>query len=845
MFDQLKEIIKNKPSLEELKDKIISLFGESNNVGVDHNVPDPTKIGVLFDRYPLSSLLHYEHFNEETRIFHNKKSAGFILEASLLTGANSETENILLSILTDVLPTNADIQFLLWSSNKVGLIFEDFKDKRGTNNIYRFLAEKRVEFLSRGANESLVNNGSYVLRDFQLFIVVSTPRTSNDNAINLLNTRNNIMSSLRSVGIISESMGIDRFLSVMTDILNPTATINPTYQNWNEKESLSLQLTNPETRLKVCSDKLVFETNNENYEEVEVRCFGVKDFPKTMALWRMSENIGQLFNNTLQIPCPFLISLNIRVLDYEKSIARAQFKFMDKDKTARSALAKFKPTMSKEYEDWANIRARLADGDRLVHAFYQVITFSLPAQANLIERKVRDLYRANNWKINKLSYLQLQSFLAMLPMCMSEGMYKDSKDFGRLRTMTAFNAVSIAPLIGEWKGTRTASLILPNRRGQIATWNPFDSNDGNYNIAIAAKSGSGKSVFAQEYILSILGLGGRVWVIDIGRSYEKTCKLLKGEFVEFKPDSHISLNPFTKIKNFDESLVMLKPLIAAMVRPVTRASEEELAFIEKAVKGAWQTHGNEATITTVCNWLNAQEDPRCKNLGHLLHTFSIDGMYGKYFDGACTIDIDNSFVVLELQELSAKKDLQKVVLLALMYQISEAMYLGDRSQYKTLILEEMWQHFTGQDSGMALFVEAGYRTVRKYGGNYVGIGQSINDYFKSESAKVAFENSEYKIIFSQSPETIDDLKKNDRFTMDAYTEKLLKSLRKTDEYSECMIRSSSGDSVHRVLLDPYARILYSSTGKEVEAVNQLQREGLSLEEAIANVANMKLRGEFV
>ena len=87
--------------------------------------------------------------------------------------------------------------------------------------------------------------------------------------------------------------------------------------------------------------------------------------------------------------------------------------------------------------------------------------------------------------IIKTLYLQLQSWLAMLPMMMSEGLYSDMKLSGRIHTMTAFNAINLAPLQGEWKGTKTPSSIFPGRRGQITTWNAFDNVEGNYNIVPA------------------------------------------------------------------------------------------------------------------------------------------------------------------------------------------------------------------------------------------------------------------------------------------------------------------------------------------------------------------------
>jgi conjugal transfer ATP-binding protein TraC len=825
-------------NITDLISKIASLLGDKINLRLAQKIPPCEELNQFFEQYPLSSLMPYESYDPETNLFINKGSVGFMLEATPLTGASEETVNILSSILTDVLPDNSDLQFLFWASNKIGAVFDQFKEKRSERGeIFSWLADKRIDFLRAGVKESLINSGNYLLRDFQLFIIVSVPKKSGENfGDELLKIRDDIVSSLKSINIFAKNIAIERFLSILIDLINPSWEIYPAKQTWNELDALGLQITDPETHLVVYPNKMVLENENEKFE---LRCFTVRDFPEKMAQWKVTDNIGQLFNSSLQIPCPFIISFHIRIEDHEKSSSRAQLKFMSKDQAAKSPLARFRPMLTKEHEDWAFVRDRLAEGDRLVKTFYQVIIYTTSDQGNAMERKVRDLYRANGWKLRKESFLQLQSWLAMLPMMFSEGMYQDLKLFGRLRTMTAFNAVNIAPLQGEWKGTRSPNLLLPGRRGQVALWSPFDNPEGNYNVAIAAKSGSGKSVFTQEYIVSLVGSGGRVWVIDVGRSYEKTCRMLDGEFIEFKPETIISLNPFTYIKNFDESIVMLKPLLAAMARSNTKASEEEVSFLEKALKAAWQQEGNQASVTTVADWLLAQNDQICKNLGHLLYSYTDEGMYGKYFSGKSTIHIDNPFVVLELQELKAKKDLQKIVLLVLMYQISEAMYLGDRRQTKSCIIDEAWDLLGGDNDGAAAFIEAGYRTARRYNANFVTITQSINDYFKNATSKAAFENSDNNIILGQKPETIEDLKKNGKLEMDGYTERLFKSLRKADDFSECIIKGASGLSVHRIILDPYSRILYSSKGQEFEEVNQLKQQGKSLREAIAIVAERK------
>ena len=75
--------------------------------------------------------------------------------------------------------------------------------------------------------------------------------------------------------------------------------------------------------------------------------------------------------------------------------------------------------------------------------------------------------------------------------------------------------------------------------------------------------------------------------------------------------------------------------------------------------------------------------------------------------------------------------------------------------------------------------------------------------------------------------------------MDSYEDQLYRSIRITKEYSECAIKSEFGTSLHRIILDPFSRILFSSKAEEFEAVNRLLREGKSLQKAIEVVAQWR------
>ena len=105
------------------------------------------------------------------------------------------------------------------------------------------------------------------------------------------------------------------------------------------------------------------------------------------------------------------------------------------------------------------------------------------------------------------------------------------------------NAIHLAPLIAEWRGTRTPTMLFGGRRGQLMTLDIFDNDLGNYNFAIIGAPGSGKSVLMNEMAWSYRAIDAKVWMLDLGRSFEKLCRKAKGTYIEFRPDVDICLNP--------------------------------------------------------------------------------------------------------------------------------------------------------------------------------------------------------------------------------------------------------------------------------------------------------------
>src|SRR3990167_1817280 len=199
-------------------EKIARLVGDRTQFGVQPDAQHSTGMDEVIDHHSFTQLLHFDSYQPETNLYFNKKSKGFILEAYPLLGANEESINILTSIITDVLPLDTDLQFILWASPKIGETLNQFETLRSqSGGLYAWLAKKRTDFLRHGAFNNLTTQGNYILRDFRLFIVVSQKRNAKETDGNqLLTLREDIISSLKSIQIPSAALQVEEVISVVT-----------------------------------------------------------------------------------------------------------------------------------------------------------------------------------------------------------------------------------------------------------------------------------------------------------------------------------------------------------------------------------------------------------------------------------------------------------------------------------------------------------------------------------------------------------------------------------------------------------------------------------------------------
>lgn len=827
-------------------------------------VPSPLKrLNDLVDRPRLASWLPYSAYLPDEQVFVNDEAIGFVLESAPQSGADEEMANVLHSIIT-ACPAGTGIQITLFASPNIRQTIREYGALRvedpdnvdpvgrvqRSQNIHRASARRRADHYIKGTSHSLVKGFPYLLRHHRLVFSFALPGgTHNVGKLEqLLTLREGMRATLAACGFQNIVWDADHLVNYVAEVLNPDRLdgYEPLPLVYDPDRDLRGQMVSRDTVTVVKPSHLHLQKADGSHA-TSVRFLSVKNYPREFALWQVGGLAGDQFQVALQYPCPFMITLGVHITDQDAAKALAFAKGARASQMQDSDMGKLMPEWRDKNADWQLALQAIGRGEFLVKMYHQVALFSAPESAHAAEHAARAIWRARGFELVSDTFMQVQALLASLPQALTPGFASDLLALERIQTKTSMNAIDTAPMIAEWTGTGTPALLLGGRRGALMSFDFHDNTAGNFNGAIAGASGSGKSVLMNELTSVFLGMGRRVRIIDKGRSYQKQCELLGGVFLDFGVGSEICLNPFTLVEDIDVDMEFLKPLFIQMIAPGgftprgTPVSDFEKSHVEIALRAVWYEKGAEATVTDIAEYLKTgckdEEgncDPRVRDLGFMLMPFTQDGMYGKWFHGRANVDLSNEFVVLELQSLDGKKDLQTVVLFTLIYRVMREMAAGRGVQRGLFLVDEAWQLLDGGMAGD--FIEAGFRTARKFGWTFATATQGVNDYYKTPGAQAALENADWLMLLRQKEESIETVQKAGRLALNDHMKRMLLSLRtEKGQFSEVFVHSPMGSAVGRLLLDPFSLLLYSSSDEDYAAVQRRRAQGMDLVEAIEDV----------
>lgn len=771
----------------------------------------------------LAKLLPFESFNNEFGIFVSQHSVGFAIEAIPVVGGDEHHQKLLTSLFEDFFYENASMQFLLLADHRIEPFLDWWSKAKNEGICSEIAANRKKHFETEGL----------AARNFRFFLSYSLPyQGSYDKEALILNDIRQRMLKLLQTFTKAHGMGPQTFLETAGGMLNLKMTSEFKRRRHNVLDDLSSQLMTG-GEIKVEKDHLCFD------DTVSFKSFYISDMPINWSPRAMQNLIGDPLKDSYRLNFPFFIHYGVHFPPQEK----AEINFSARSRLIEnqgksSYLVRMIPELASEMKECDSVRRERAQGAKFVWTQLSCGFWSNKDNLCGAEQSLRNLYKANQFDLVENRYIHLPHLVSILPMAWGE-MTNELKNMNVLKTTLSTECPLFIPIQGEWSGTQTPGMLFIGRRGQLFNWNPFDNKTGNYNTIVAGRSGTGKSVFMQDMLLNGLRMGVKVYILDVGRSYKKLCDLVGGQEIEFSKHSNICLNPFSKIKIEDQeekeaAFSMLKSLIACMAS--TGSDEKhEGSLIELAIQQVWAQKGTKATITHISESLQSMKDEKARRLGVMLTPYSKNGIYSKYFEGENNVDLQNELVVIELEELKGKKDLQAAILQLFIMDIANRAFLGDRKTPFYICIDEAWDLLRAPQTGE--FIETLARRLRKYRGALIVGTQQIEDFFSTPGAKAAFENSDWFAFLGQKRGSVQKLAESGKLQQNPGLIQAIESLvTQQGNYSEVLICDADANySIGRLKLDPFSNLLYSTQAEDYTRIKALTDKGFSVSEAIQNL----------
>lgn len=832
----------------------------------------------------LSQFLPTMAYDQERRLYFNERdmTAGFLVEIAPVAFAGRQVIDSLTAFLSAKWPRDAIAQFCLYSDPCLDGVLTPFRQLRGHDHaldaardpdMRKFLQEwahSYADYLDAKKLEGIDHQEVPVpFRNFRSFCTVKVPCTVKEFATRsqdlqlLLENRETLLGALKTCNIGSSLVQPDVYIRLM-------------YQLWNPNHPLPLALRPHDSLLGMPHSErpyIGWDTSQPIYDQVIAADTSVRQSVKKLRVdgWHVRSKTPAVYPNQIspldinrligdigranrrQITTPFLLSL-ILDLNSQESVINKKSNFV---LAQGNMLASLVPKKKKQNEEVLQTTAMMNAGHRFIRGVL-VMTLFAKSQDELhsASAAVDALWQQEGFRLQNEAGLTLPLFLASQPMGATTDIITRLQ---RLRPAPAETFAMLAPLQADPRTNSKPVFTFISRRGQLIGHDLRDS-PRDYNAVVVAPTGSGKSFMVNFLVTTTLSVGGSAFIIDIGRSYEKVCRVLDGQYIEFTSDSKICLNVFSLIdlkkwnseaKADVEEIEMYRGLCESilyqMANPTSLITDTEKSFLSEVFAECYDELAKNGGLFSIDMMVKKLEElqqtfdmsGRGDNIpGHLakrLYMFSSKGKHGSWFAGEFNIEFSKSLVVLELEELTKSEDLRQVALMLLMSVIEHKIYITpDRSNPTLVIMDEAWALLTGANT--AKFLEDGFRRARKYGASYAVITQSIFD-MKDKNPAVGnaiLGNSSWLFFLAPKETEVERALDEKLLNLDEMGKELMVSTHMSPgQYSEiCYFDPYGMLRLNRLHVDKKTMLLFTTHPLEKDFLDALRARGLKPWDAI-------------
>lgn len=871
------------------EDFLAKLFGFSrfrpnlrtaaNTLGPERGTAEEALGATLFERF--GPLLPHLAADEEGFVALEAarpgeyEGLGFVLGFRPQTGMTEAIRKGLEGLVLAVLPVGSTVAVTLFADPDVEDALTLFEESRlsktprldpGAREVLGIMTKERAALLRRAAREQVRPQAPVYCRRFRGWISVVLP-IRNPFSDEARETARSAREAMRVA--LEESYLADRdpdsseLLTTLAALLNPQKVRRGTFMKkcFDPLNELRLQAVSPDTEIRIEKEGILFADADDTGLEHAVRAVGlsVAGMPPSWTLAATSSLAGDPGRSGSQIPCPFLTTTWWQVTDAVLEKTKIESELVRARQMSRTPVSAFTSIYSDRARDLMIASDGFSRGLPVYPSQTEILLLAPVRQTALCVEAARTLARKNGIELRPNAALHVQSLFASLPLAAGPLLAKDARALDRFPRRTAETITALLPVVADYSGTgrrdhekaETPLLALLSRRGHLFYVDPFACRAGSFSGTIVGKPGSGKSVVMNELALGVLAQGGRVWVIDVGRSYEKLCGLLGGDFLTFDDENVWDANPLRYLSDESERVERVTAILEEFLGEGERDAllHQWLLLTLPILHRKARSEGRTPTLPELIASMrqvrkaDGTPDQRFFDAAQKLAPYAEGGPLAKWTDGTGRpFDFSSDFTVLEMEGLSGHPTLRNAMLLQVMLAI-EAEMQKDRRPPKLVLIDEAWDLMKSGRS--AAFIEKGFRQARKLNGAFFTATQSVADYWQSETARAAWTCADTRIYLRQDAETLESLAGEGKFPQDPWLKTAVASLTTARGlWSEVLVQvGDHPPAIGRLVLDDFTRVAASSHAREVMGVRDWRARGLTLAEAVMRIARNRYPGD--
>jgi conjugal transfer ATP-binding protein TraC len=834
--------------LQKPTELIKSLF--STNTCETYYSTIPTKKQKLFlEKYSISNFIRPMSTSDKS-IICNDGYYGLIFESVPHIRSGTKTAETIEAILKK-LDDSIFMQIHLWGSKNIESTIKRWEFEHSSNseavneaikNIGQFFREKTTEKISYSMESSLKNH--------RLFFSFKTK-----NEEKLLEIKEHIKNILSTNAFAPVELSFDELKPIYWELLNPKHSFNE-IPKYDHKRYFNKQVVSSENIVSVEDTFIKIGRKNNANQFVGKSWIGLS--PTTLPDYAHIQDFGKKLGDYLSRACDtnqfndsFMVTLNINKVSRSENLAIGKKQNSLVSKRVKNTDTKLQDKKAEA----TSVNKRLKDFESLYNMDLVVLVSGDTIElANKNATTVKSFWgtggETSSINLGATDHVHLPIFLSSLPL----GLNKDYFDYiqGNPFKLFADQVAQFAPVEADYKGNYPNNLFI-SKRGQLAGFDFFKTS-ASKNGYIIARSGAGKSVLLNYMVLNAHTRGDRIFITDIGGSYEPICEELGGQYIEIDLDNPISFNPFSDLKELTlEDLNFFSDWIYSLGASKLKSEALKLQNIikpklQEIIRGLFNDIGNFMEITNIRNEIKKIDDQRYQDFAIALTPFCKGELYGDFLSGKSQINLNNQLAVLELGRVENIAEIRDAMIFIWEYHKSNAIYKQEKDAAhggrRILVIIDEVHKFLGKNEMMDDAIEQAYRRFRKHLASIWIATQSFEDINNKDgltrAGQVILANSPWKIFLGQEETSLNMLFASSAFKFDHIEEQLISAVNTIKgEYSELFIITPDQQKIpYRLVMNKYFYYLTTTDQEDKQKVQSLmRRNNLSKKDAINYLVN--------